>query len=168
LLVIAFVMTSSALTACADNWRDGSAILTCDPHEGHIELLSQQNYFLNLEKEEGEVTGQNVYFPSQLEEEPFVCHLPEAEVIVEGRNRIAGRGACGAKAGAQVRVTINGKPVAYAFKAANTSTNSTSLLQDGWIEPSDCFDRMRTVDVLSRIEDLRTDGSQELIAVSGA
>lgn len=117
-------------------------------------------------------------FPSQLQEEPFVCHLPDAEVIVEGRNRIAGRGACGAKAGAQVRVTINGKPVAYAFKAANTSTNSTSLLQDGWIEPSDCFERMRTVDVLSRsnrmrvelcrIEDWCTDGSQELIAVSGA
>ncbi len=163
----------------ADNWRDGSAAITCNPSEGFFELRSQQTYLLNEENEAGEVVGQNVYFPAQLEAAPFACKMPGYEVIVEGRNRIDGKGPCGAKDGSEARVLINGTPVAFEFESSNSSTTSISKLREGWIELSDCFERMHSVTIrssspssisveLCRIEDIKAVESAEWIPVSGA
>lgn len=163
----------------ADNWRDGSAAITCNPNEGFFELRSQQTYLLNEDSKPGEIVGQNVYFPAQLEEAPFVCKIPGYEIIVEGRNRIDGKGPCGVRDGAEARVMINGIPVAAEFESSNSSTTSISKLREGWIELSDCFERMHSVTLkssspssisveLCRIEDIKSDETAEWIPVSGA
>lgn len=179
LLMLIVIVLGLTETCSADPWRDGSAVITCKPNEGYFELLSQQNYFLDFDDEDGEIVGQNVYFPSQLEKQPVTCPLPGHEITVEGRDKINGKGYCGVKSGAQARVLINGKPVAFRFdKVDGSGPSSIRLLQDGWIELSDCYERMHSVTIFStessvkvelcRVQNATPDSGQEVMQLAGA
>ena len=177
-LILFAIAVIQAGFVTADPWRDGSAIITCKPNEGYFELLSQQNYYLDFDNEEGEIIGQNVFFPAQLEEHPVVCNLPGHEIVVEGRNKISGKGYCGAKLGAQVRVIVDGKPIAYKFEEVEPAAGSSiGLLSEGWIEISDCYERMHSVNVFSspelvkvelcRVQNVNYDPRQDLVPLAG-
>ena len=146
---VAFLVLASPM-ASADPWREGRALLTCYPGTGHFELLTKQQYPEGIAPELGEVERPRAYSPSELEDTPFRCELPGHTIVVEGRNQVSGKGYCGVRAGAQVRVLIDGKPVAYRFEAIDRShPSSIDTLSAGWIELSDCFERNQSVTIQS-------------------
>ena len=143
--------------AFADEWRNGSAHITCRPDKGFFELRSVQSYYPMTQEQVVSNQARGVHFPAQLEEQPFVCVLNDHKVVVEGRNRVDGAGDCGVRAGALARVTINGTPVKHKFESARR-LNSTDDLADGWIELSDCWEHEQSVSV-------RTNGSYLVVEV---
>ena len=100
----------------------------------------------------------DTHSPSELKARPYSCELPGHLITVEGRDLVDGKGYCGARAGAQVRVLVDGKPVAYDFGSeVKSKPSSAALLRDGWIELSDCFERSHSVTVSSTGSSVRVE-----------
>lgn len=163
--------------AYSDNWQHGRALISCYPGAGYFELQSLQVYQEGIAPERGTPVVPRVFSPDELERQPFICKLPGSEIIVEGRNTIAGTGPCGARRGSEVRITVNGAPVAFNFEEGPTSLTKTNMLGDGWIELSDCFERAHSVTIhsidgfteveLCRLHNGNRDPSTGLTPVSG-
>ncbi len=132
-----------------DAWREGRALITCYPGAGYFELQSLQVYPEGIAPELGTPIVPRVYSPTELEEEAIVCTLPGSEIVVEGRDHVTGKGPCGARYGAEVRVTVNGVPVAGKFLTTPSGLVWNGQIGEGWIELSDCFQHMQSVTVLS-------------------
>jgi len=147
ILLAIFLLTPIAQ---ADPWREGTALITCYPGAGYFELSSRQSYPDGIAPERGVPDVPDTHSPSELEARPYSCELPAHLITVEGRDLVDGKGYCGARAGAQVRVLVDGKPVAYNFGSeVKSKPSSSALLRDGWIELSDCFERSHSVTVSS-------------------
>lgn len=159
-LSMAVVVFASLLAAgaSADPWREGRALITCYPGTGHFELQTKQAYRDNIAPERGEIVRPQSYLSQELEDHPFVCELPGQKIVVEGRNRVDGKGYCGLISPSDVRVLINDVPVAYKFdEIPGTETSSIHKLSEGWIELSDCFEEMQSVTVYSSETSLRVE-----------
>lgn len=163
--------------AYSDNWRNGRALISCYPGAGFFELQSLQVYPEGISPEFGKPVVPEVFSPEELEQEPFVCELPGSDIIVEGRNMVTGTGPCGARNGAEVRVSVNGVPVAFDFEKSPSGLTMVSKSGQGWIELSDCFERAHSVTIhsidgfteveLCRLQNGKRDPSTGLTPVSG-
>lgn len=174
-LTSAFAILGAGISS-ADGWPEGRALITCYPGAGLFELQSHPSYPDGIAPEFGPATTQRTYSPDELGQDPFICKLPGSEIIVEGRNNVTGKGPCGARLGAEARITVNGEVVAHTFESIN-GMEQLDMLSMGWIELSECFGVSHTVKIqstdefteveLCRISEGETDTSTWLTPVSG-
>jgi len=108
------------------DWPLSFAHITCSPELGIFRLDALHGN----EPTNGDARRIGAYTARQLEGEAIICELPQYRVVVEGRERITGRGPCGAVRGQQVRVSVNGRVVSHRFDERDA--------EGGWLEISVC------------------------------
>lgn len=144
IVVIIAQLGASISPANADGGGHDVAHLTCSPDGTYFAFRTHQYYSSGYEWH----NDQSYFSASDLEQSPFECKLTNRTVSVKGLNAVTGKGMCGARQGALVQVLIDGKPISHSFQSFH-GPSSTSLLRDGWIELSDCFEYEHNIKILN-------------------
>ncbi|MDJ0920769.1 MAG: hypothetical protein QNI84_06545 [Henriciella sp.] len=129
----AFIMFQASFTANADQFLGSALHIMCDEEAGFFELQTKQAPNISHYPD--------MYTINTLEQTPFICEFNRHKIRISGKNRVDGKGPCGAVHGKFAQVTINDMPLTAPLTSTKPYTSARQIRKNGTFDITGCFDR---------------------------